>query len=238
MAFSEMSEHRGSSPVLLPLAPSVLNHLLSLEGENRMSFSKGWGNMVYFYHYLVIRTVKKKRKKKEIRLHPNVSSKCPSQNSCIFVAASKLMHQSDCQNSPIKMSCPRSTWEVLSRHSRHKGAGISSCVPFCVHSPPRLRNICIKSIIQPMCQGNGKHSILEEGTPREGKKCSGIGETEVPWRINKRGRTVSRHRGQREHRRRDRKPNRMSLQPMARQVTHCAAFVEQLLCSHHFGEDS
>lgn len=70
-----------------------------------MSFSKGWGEVVHFYYYLVIQIVKKKKNRDK------AWSKCLvtiSQAKQLHrVAASKLMHQNDCQNSPSKRHVPR-----------------------------------------------------------------------------------------------------------------------------------
>lgn len=101
-----------SGPLHLRLAP------LRVE-KNGMSAPMGWGEVIYFYHYLVIQIVEQKTLRESFiqRSHQNVPAlesivpkwlfqRLWSQNSCLIMAASKWPYRSVCENSPIKHQVP------------------------------------------------------------------------------------------------------------------------------------
>lgn len=92
-----------SRPLHLRLAP------LRVE-KNGMSAPMGWGEVIYFYHYLVIHIVEQKTERK---LHPKVSSKCPCLGKhCAKVIVSKTLKSKQLShNGCLKMAISKCLWK-------------------------------------------------------------------------------------------------------------------------------
>lgn len=90
--FHDGASARGSSPVPLSLAPSVLNHRRSVEAEKKMSFSK---DRVKGFIFTVTQWYKLFKRK--IQLHSKVLSKYP-----VKTAASSWLPQHWCIKTTVK----------------------------------------------------------------------------------------------------------------------------------------
>lgn len=174
MAFPEMGKD-GKWKVVWSRFCQKLSIFPVCRGKKWDEFSRGWGEMVCLYHYLVLSVAEKK--KTELRLCPNTSAECPCLGKCcakMTVSETEITTAAPLCCGCLKNGCIRMTVGTAPSKChedalcplRHEGTKTSWYVTLCAHSPLRLWSVCIKSLTQPSCQGKSKHRVLKQRVSR------------------------------------------------------------------------